>query len=147
MRRFILTAAFAGLCALFGTETASAGSTELDDWILSDQNASACEDGSILSTIESKFRYQVHNVPHLPHVSIVHWRGIQERRSQPYSEDWPIARRYCAATVDLSNGRSHKIWYLIEDDMGLAGFGDNVEFCVAGFDRWMVYNGACRVLR
>ena len=31
--------------------------------------------------------------------------------------------------------------------MGFASIGDNVEFCVAGFDRWMVYNGRCRVLR
>ena len=27
-----------------------------------------------------------------------------------------------------------------------ASIGDNVEFCVSGFDRWMVYNGRCRVL-
>jgi hypothetical protein len=25
--------------------------------------------------------------------------------------------------------------------------GSNVEFCVSGFDRWMDYNGVCRVLR
>jgi hypothetical protein len=31
--------------------------------------------------------------------------------------------------------------------MGFAGMGDNVEFCVSGFDRWYVYNGRCRVLR
>ena len=31
--------------------------------------------------------------------------------------------------------------------MGFVGIGDNVEFCVSGFDRWMVYNGRCRVLR
>ena len=72
--------------------------------------------------------------------------------------DRPIARRYCGATVELSDGRRRDIWYLIEERMGFAtlldGFhlanetrGSNVEFCVAGFDRWMVYNGACRVLR
>ena len=35
----------------------------------------------------------------------------------------------------------------IEEGMGFASIGDNVEFCVSGFDRWMVYNGRCRVLR
>lgn len=149
MRRFTLTAAFAGICALFWTDMASADGLYMraEEWILTDHDTRNCDDDRILSTIESKFRYQVRHVPHLPQVSIEQWRGIQERRSQPYSGNWPIARRYCAATVDLSDGHSRKIWYLIEDNMGLVGFGDNVEFCVAGFDRWKVYNGACRVLR
>jgi hypothetical protein len=42
---------------------------------------------------------------------------------------------------------SRDIWYLIEIPMGFAGVGSNVEFCVAGFDRWNVYGGGCRVLR
>jgi hypothetical protein len=36
---------------------------------------------------------------------------------------------------------------LIEGRMGFAGIGENVEFCVSGFDRWLVYNGRCRVLQ
>ena len=47
----------------------------------------------------------------------------------------------------LSDGRKRSLWYLIEYGMGLASIGDNVEFCVSGFDRWLVYNGGCRVLR
>ncbi len=31
--------------------------------------------------------------------------------------------------------------------MGYAGVGNNVEFCVTGFDRWYVYSGRCRILR
>jgi hypothetical protein len=86
-------------------------------------------------------------VPHLPDVGIVDFQRIHEHRYLPYGEDQPIARRYCGATAQLSDGGSRTIWYLIEDGMGLAGIGDNVEFCVSGFDRWMVYNGRCRVLR
>ena len=63
------------------------------------------------------------------------------------SEDRPIGRRYCGATVILSDGHDRDIWYLIEEGMGFASIGDNVEFCVSGFDRWYVYNGRCRVLR
>jgi hypothetical protein len=134
---------------LFSAQTVSADSLymQLEDSVLSNREARYCEDEGILSRIERKFRYQVKHVPHLPQVEIAQFRNIHERRQQPYQEDWPIARRYCAATVDLSDGRSRKIWYLIEDGMGLAGMGDNVEFCVSGFDRWMVYNGSCRVLR
>ena len=36
---------------------------------------------------------------------------------------------------------------LIEEGQGFASIGDNVEFCVSGFDRWLVYNGRCRILR
>ena len=85
---------------------------------------------------------------HLPNLRIHQLRGIHEHRYLPYREDdRPIARRYCGATADLSDGRSRTIWYLIEDGMGFAGLGDNVEFCVSGFDRWYVYNGRCRILR
>jgi hypothetical protein len=140
MRRLLLSAVLAAIAG-FWTHAASAGG------FLSDLEARACEDPHILATIVDRFRYQVHNVPHLPIVGIREFRGIHEHRYLPYREDRPIARRYCGATADLSDGRSRTIWFLIEDGMGLAGMGDNVEFCVAGFDRWMVYNGACRVLR
>ena len=82
-----------------------------------------------------------------PHVDITDFRGIHEHRYLPYAEEWPIARRYCGATAALSDGSDRTIWYLIEDGMGFVGIGDNVEFCVSGFDRWFVYNGHCRILR
>ena len=58
------------------------------------------------------------------------------------SEDRPIGRTYCGATVILSDGDGRDIWYLIEEGQGYASIGNNVEFCVSGFDRWYVYNGA-----
>ena len=106
-----------------------------------------CDDPHILGRIESKFRYQVRHVPHLPDVEITAFHRIHERRYIPFDEQHPIARRYCAASAMLSDGRKRAIFYLIEDRMGFAGVGDNVEFCVPGFDRWFVYNGRCRVLR
>jgi hypothetical protein len=112
-----------------------------------DKLARECDDGTILARITSKFRHQVTYVPNLPDVDITHFGRIHERRYIPYGEKRPIARRYCAATAHLSDGRKRKIWYLIEDRMGFAGVGDGVEFCVSGFDRWHVYNGHCRVLR
>jgi hypothetical protein len=132
-------AAMAGILA--GGGGANAGS------FLSNLESRACEDPLILAKITDRFRHQAFMVHHLPGLRIVDFQQIHEHRYLPYSEDWPIARRYCGATAELSDGRSRTIWYLIEDGMGLAGLGDNVEFCVSGFDRWMVYNGRCRVLR
>jgi hypothetical protein len=106
-----------------------------------------CGEQWVLRAITHRFRHQVTNVPHLPDVEILDFHGIHQRRYLPAYEDWPIGRRYCGATVALSDGHSRDIWYLIEEGQGFASMGDNVEFCVAGFDRWMVYNGRCRVLR
>lgn len=136
-RSSLIAAAFLTAGALLGAAgTASAG----------DRTPRECEDSGILSRISEKFRYQVRNVPNLPDVEISEFRKIHQHRYLPYREDRPIARRYCGATAMLSDGRKRSIWYLIEDGMGMIGIGDNVEFCVSGFDRWYVYNGRCRVL-
>lgn len=111
-----------------------------------DKTARDCNDTGILRKIESRFRHQVRHVPHLPDVEIVDFHGIHEHRYQPWRDDRPIARRYCGATVTLSDHSRRTINYLIEDEMGFASIGDNVEFCVIGFDRWMVYNGHCRLI-
>lgn len=106
-----------------------------------------CGHPRVLGSIDNRFRHQVRHVPNLPQVGILDFYGIRETRYQPQSPDWPIERRYCQATVALSDGHSRSVWYLIERPMGFAGIGSNVEFCVDGFDRWNVYNGRCRVLR
>lgn len=120
--------------------------------VAADLSSYSAEDGVcakpwVLKTIASRFRHQVRNVPNLPDVAIDDFRGIHEHRYLPADEDHPIGRRYCGATVALSDGRDRDVWYLIEEGQGFASIGDNVEFCVSGFDRWMVYNGACRILR
>jgi len=107
----------------------------------------ACADARVLGRISQRFSHQVRNVPHLPQVEIVDFRRIGQTRYQPAHDTWLVERRYCHATAALSDGRSRTVWYLIENPMGFAGFGSNVEFCMSGFDRWHVYNGNCRVLR
>ena len=106
-----------------------------------------CAEQRFLGKITHRFRHQVTHVPNLPDVDIVAFHAIHQHRYKDASEKWPIGRRYCGATVALSDGGSRSIWYLIEEGMGFASIGDNVEFCVSGFDRWNVYNGRCRILR
>jgi len=138
-----LFALLVGAFALF----ANAASAE-DDWFpTSDRESRACDDPGILHRIEARFRHQVGNVPNLPDVAIVEFNRIHEHRYLPFSDERPIAKRYCGATASLSDGNRREVWYLIEDRMGFVGVGDGVEFCVSGFDRWHVYNGHCRVLR
>jgi hypothetical protein len=143
----VKSVAFALSCLCAPLALASAGhAADLLAPVYQD-DSSVCSTPSVLNRITSRFDHQVRHVPNLPDVAITDFSRIHLHRSQPASERWPIARHYCGATVTLSDGRDRDIWYLIEEGQGFASVGDNVEFCVAGFDRWMVYNGGCRVLR
>lgn len=117
------------------------------DLIVRDYDAGICAEEKWQKKIRKRFRHQVENVPNLPDVEILDFRNLRETRFEATDERHPISRRYCAGDVVLSDGNTRDIWFLIETDMGFASIGDNVEFCVAGFDRWRVYNGHCRVLR
>lgn len=106
-----------------------------------------CGHTSVRSVISNRFHHQVTHVPNTPNVNIVGFHDAQLVRHEPAAPDSPIERRYCSATVSLSDGYSRQISYLIEYGQGFASIGDNVEFCIDGFDRWNVYNSRCRVLR
>ncbi|MCB1417770.1 MAG: hypothetical protein KDJ74_01710 [Notoacmeibacter sp.] len=111
---------------------------------------SDCARESVLSSISARFDHQVRHVPHLPQVSIEGFDRIHQHRYVEAGKRnaTDISRRYCMATATLSDGRRRSVWYMIEYGMGFAGaFGDGVQFCVAGFDRWKVYNAWCRVVR
>jgi capsid protein len=143
---FLLKAAAALAVSL---ASLNAPSVQAADYIqVAPADAGFCSKAGVLSRIQSKFRHQVTHVPNLPNVAIVDFQNIHLRRWLPaIPEGRPIARLYCGATVQLSDGMQRPVWYLVEEGMGLAGTGYNVEFCVDGFDRWNVYSGACRILR
>ncbi len=147
MTRLIRTA-FAIMLGLGSAVGATVTPTVAADLSVYVEDSGVCGEPSVLRKITSRFRHQVRHVPNLPQVEITDFRMIHQHRYLPaLGEERPIARRYCGATVDLSHGGSRDIWYLIESGQGFASIGDNVEFCVSGFDRWFVYNGRCRVLR
>jgi capsid protein len=108
-----------------------------------------CGQSYVLSRIVNKFSYQVHHVPGLPQVAIQDFSDVRQNRYEPSRdpEMAAVARHYCRATVHLSDGDQRPVWYLVEEGQGFVGVGNNVEFCVAGFDRWRVYDGNCRSLR
>ena len=136
-----LTAAALVASTLVGAAPASAA-----DYVLDYVDPGICGDERFLRTIVRRFRHQVTHVPNLPDADIRDFYRIYEKKYLPETKRWPIARRYCGATVRLSDGRDRPIWYLIEEGMGFASIGDNVEFCVSGFDRWHIYGGRCRAL-
>lgn len=110
------------------------------------REASDCGTPAILKTLAKRFHHQSHEVHH-DRLRIDIFDDVHEHRNYPAKELRPIARRYCGATAVLSDGRRRTLWYFIETQAGFAGWGDNVEFCVSGFDKWNVYNAHCRIAR
>lgn len=109
-----------------------------------------CTSASVLGRVKGNFRYMVNHVPYQPDVEITGFERIRENPYPGVMNDWGgsrVARQYCRATALLSDGHKRSVWYVIEAGMGFASLGNNVESCVAGFDRWHVYDGYCRVLR
>lgn len=137
--------AYVGLAAIIAASTFAPGLTS--PAVAGSWEIRACDDERVLRRIVRRFRHQVRHVPHLPDVEIESFSSVHQHRYHQERHGHPIARRYCHATAHLSDGRHRKVWYLIEGKMGFASIGNGVEFCVSGFDRWMVYNGSCRVLR
>jgi len=146
MHRFAKSV-FAALLGLSSMVAAAPSLHAADLGAVYTDDSGACSKGWVLGRITNRFAYQVRHVPNLPQVAIMDFNNIRENRYLPAQEDRPIGRTYCGAKVALSDGNSRDIWYLIEEGQGFAGIGNNVEFCVSGFDRWFVYNGRCRVLR
>jgi hypothetical protein len=138
----LIVSAFASL----GTGTGGALAADLV-YGVDATDPGVCADQRVLARISHRFRHQVRHVPNLPDVEIVGYARLGQKRYLPSDDRHPIARRYCHGSVDLSDGRRRSMWYLIENPMGFAGIGSNVEFCISGFDRWLVYGGQCRVLR
>ncbi len=105
----------------------------------------ACDDPKVLGRIIKRYNWAENH----------QWqRGIDldfinraRERLTLAGGDRLVNRRYCRGHALLSNGRHPTVHYLIEQRQGFASIGWNVEFCVTGHDRWMVYDGSCRVLR
>lgn len=74
---------------------------------------------------------------------IVGFDNIREIAWQPWNSD-TIPRRFCTASVMVSDGRRHTINYSIIEDGGLIGADYGVEWCVTGLDRNWAYNPSCK---
>lgn len=108
-----------------------------------------CSDPAMLKQIVKGFAHKAKNQLLQPELGIADISGVHQHRYVPQEPHRarPIPRRYCHATVQMTDGRERKVWYLIEGGAGFASMGSKVEFCVSGYDRWNVYNAACRILR
>lgn len=104
-----------------------------------------CQDTTVLGKItaefaekEAKFWNSSLTITGYEHIQRISWR--------PWGLDY-IPRRFCTATASLSDGKKRRIDYSVREDVGFAGFGWGVHFCVAGLDRNYANAPACRMAR
>ncbi len=79
-------------------------------------------------------------------LQIVAFENVREVAFRPWASG-TIPRRFCTATVLVSNGIKRPIHYSIGEDTGMIGAIYGVEWCVVGLDRNWAYNPACRMAR
>jgi hypothetical protein len=100
-----------------------------------------CEERGPLKTIESRFHTKEGKFWN-SELKIVGFEKIQEVSWQPWAPG-TIPRRFCSASVLVSDGRWRSMYYSITEDGGMIGASYGVEFCVVGLDREWSYQPAC----
>jgi hypothetical protein len=105
----------------------------------------ACDDPGVLSSITSGFDGKESEYWNSP-LQIVGYDRVREIGFRANGVAY-IPRRYCIARATLNDRRMHTVIYQIQDELGFAGFGDGVKWCVAGLDRDLAYAPGCAVLR
>ena len=107
-------------------------------------NGPQCDESRVIAKVQRRFNA----------TESQYWEGLRMLAVDHVREgrfrDWEptvIASRYCSATAELSDGRTHKLYHWIRSDLGIAGFGWGVQHCLIGRDRMMTYAPGCSVLR
>jgi hypothetical protein len=146
--RSIMVASIATLAFAWGTAAEAANLFEMNFWMSGpryDDKVPLCNEHGPLDRIQSRFGTKESRFWNSD-LEIVGFDKIHEVAWEP----WPsgtIPRRYCSASVLVSNGTRHQIYYSIAEDTGMIGIGYGVEWCVVGLDRNWAYNPACRWAR
>ena len=137
-----LTCAALALLAL-GQPAKAANPLELNFWLSGPKyegRVAPCE--AALSTISTQFQEKESTFWNSA-LTITGYGNIHEVAFRPWQSD-NIPRRYCSADVMLSDGKLRQVHYAIVEDGGFAGYGQGVEWCVAGLDRNWAYNPICK---
>jgi len=144
LKKLSLCTAMAALMGLSSLGPAQAANPlELNFWLSGpryDGRVAPCE--AALGTITSQFS-EKESMYWNSALSITGYGNIHEVAFRPWRSD-NIPRRYCSGEAQTSDGKTHPVHFSIIEDGGFAGFGQGVEWCVAGLDRNWAYNPQCR---
>lgn len=104
-----------------------------------------CGDPSVLATISSRFAERESKF-WSSELTILEYSQIRPVAWRPWGLD-TIPRRYCTASVALSDGRRSRIDYSVREDLDFISNGWGTEWCVLGLDRNLAYSPSCRMAR
>lgn len=147
LRRVLALALLAVSVFAAAPDRARAGLEEIPlDWLIErTARVPACDDPAVVADIRDRFLIQT-RVVHQRLLGIVDVEEVREKRHS-VNDPSPIERRWCQAHARLDDGKHPQLYYLIERRAGFVGITWNVEFCLAGYDRWHVHDGQCRAVR
>ena len=104
-----------------------------------------CDDADYLTWIQARFAEKESTYWNSP-LTIV---GIDEVRQIGFRSNGAqyIPRRYCVADAHMSDLKTRRVIYQIQERTGFAGYAGSTEWCVVGLDRNNAYAPGCSVLR
>ena len=146
--RSIAAICVTALAAGWATAAWSANVFEMNFWLRGpryDSNVPLCTERGPLDRIITRFSTKEHRFWN-SELEIVGFENIREIAWEPWSSG-TIPRRFCTASVVVSDGKRHQINYSIIEDGGMIGRGFGVEWCVVGLDRNWAYNPSCKMAR
>ena len=123
----------------------AAGWLEKNFWLSGpryDNDVPLCDEHAPLDKIAARFTSKEGRFWNSA-LAIVGFERIREIAWEPWRSG-TIPRRFCVASVRLSDGTLHQINYSIIEDGGWLGADFGVEWCVVGLDRNRAYNPSCR---
>ncbi|TCT03181.1 hypothetical protein [Aquabacter spiritensis] len=105
----------------------------------------ACTEPLALGTISMRFA-ETERMYWNAALNIKDFFNVREIAFRPWGEGFQ-PRRYCSATVTLSDQRRHPIYYSIIADSSFQGYTWGVEWCVEGLDKSLAYAPNCKMAR
>jgi hypothetical protein len=107
----------------------------------------ACETPAVLGNIQNRFASREQRFWDSP-LRIVGYEDVRHVAHRPWGAAY-IPRRFCAATALVDNGtevRRHRVNYVIAEELGFAGYGYGVQWCVTGVERHLHAAPNCRMM-
>ncbi len=145
LARIVLAAGAAAATGGAVTSASAASWLEKNFWMTGpryDHWVPLCNDQGPLAKITQRFASKEGRFWNSS-LAIVQFDQIREIAWEPWSTG-TIPRRFCTASVVVSDGTRHGVSYSIIEDGGMIGADYGVEWCVTGLDRNWAYNPACR---
>jgi hypothetical protein len=105
----------------------------------------ACDDPAVFERIQGRFHDREAEFWNSG-LAIVGFERVTEIGYKTNGLDY-IPRRYCSAWAYLNDAKWHSVFYSVDEDLGIIGYGFGVTWCVEGLDRNDAFTPRCKMAR